>query len=104
MTARALRPTAQRVHALQTEAKARENEILGLVRQLAPELLYLLGVGPITAAQILVSWSRTASGPKGPSPPSPESHRSPHPRGRPTGTGSTAAVTGTLTKPCTPSP
>jgi transposase len=57
MTARALRSTAQRVQALQTEAKALENEILGLVRQLVPELLDLLGVGPITAAQVLVSWS-----------------------------------------------
>ncbi|WP_405547804.1 IS110 family transposase [Streptomyces phaeochromogenes] len=57
MTARALRSTAQRVQALQSEAKALENEILGLIRQLAPELLDLLGVGPITAAQVLVSWS-----------------------------------------------
>ncbi|MFG2792869.1 IS110 family transposase [Streptomyces sp. NPDC048419] len=57
MTARALRSTAQRIQALQAEAKALENEILGLIRQLAPELLGLLGVGPITAAQILVSWS-----------------------------------------------
>ncbi|MGW7244605.1 IS110 family transposase [Streptomyces sp. NPDC054804] len=57
MTARALRSTAQRIQALQTDAKDLELEILGLVRQLAPELLELLGVGPITAAQILVSWS-----------------------------------------------
>ncbi|MER6074622.1 hypothetical protein ABT187_38560, partial [Streptomyces sp. NPDC001817] len=57
MTARALRSTAQRIQTLQTEAKELENEILSLVRQLAPELLDLLGVGPITAAQVLVSWS-----------------------------------------------
>ncbi|MFD7407791.1 IS110 family transposase [Streptomyces sp. NPDC059866] len=57
MTARALRSTAQRIQALQAEAKALEYEILSLVRQLAPELLDLLGVGPITAAQVLVSWS-----------------------------------------------
>ncbi|GAB2891617.1 IS110 family transposase [Streptomyces deserti] len=57
MTARALRSTAQRVQVLQAEAKKLEAEILGLVRQLAPELLDLLGVGPITAAQVLVSWS-----------------------------------------------
>ncbi len=31
--------------------------MLRLVKQEAPELLVLLGVGPITAAQILVSWS-----------------------------------------------
>ncbi|MFE7935586.1 IS110 family transposase [Streptomyces sp. NPDC057456] len=57
MTVRALRSTAQRVQALQTEAKDLEGEILGLVRQMAPELLGLQGVGPITAAQVLVSWS-----------------------------------------------
>ncbi|MFC4469386.1 IS110 family transposase [Streptomyces xiangluensis] len=57
MTVRALRSTAQRIQALQAEAKDLENEILALVRQLTPELLDLLGVGPITAAQVLVSWS-----------------------------------------------
>jgi hypothetical protein len=31
----------------------------GLVREVAPELLKLLGVGPITATQILVSWSHS---------------------------------------------
>ncbi|WP_406209460.1 MULTISPECIES: transposase [unclassified Streptomyces] len=31
--------------------------MLVLVREVAPELLDLLGVGPITATQILVSWS-----------------------------------------------
>ncbi|WP_443063455.1 IS110 family transposase [Streptomyces sp. NBC_00461] len=57
MTIRALRSTAQRVRHLQAEARDLENEILQIVRQQAPELLELLGVGPITAAQILVSWS-----------------------------------------------
>ncbi|MDX2574728.1 IS110 family transposase [Streptomyces scabiei] len=57
MTIRALRSTAQRVRHLQVEARDLENEILQIVRQQAPELLALLGVGPITAAQILVSWS-----------------------------------------------
>ncbi|MFE2520984.1 hypothetical protein [Streptomyces mirabilis] len=57
MTARALRSTAQRIQTLQAEAKDLENEILALVRQLAPDLLDLLDVGPITAAQVLVSWS-----------------------------------------------
>jgi transposase len=56
MTVRALRSTAQRIQALQTEAKNLENEILALVRQLTPELFDLLGVGPITPAQVLVSW------------------------------------------------
>jgi transposase len=82
-TARALRSTAQRVQALQTEAKALENEILGLVRQLVRELLDLLGVGWITAAQVLVSWSHPGRfrGPKRRSPPSRASHRSPRPQG-----------------------
>lgn len=57
MTIRALRSTAQRIRHLQAEAHELENELLQLVRQQAPELLDLLGVGPITAAQILVSWS-----------------------------------------------
>lgn len=57
MTVRAMRSTAQRVRALQAEAKELENEILALVRQQAPELFDLLGVGPITTTQILVSWS-----------------------------------------------
>jgi transposase len=52
-----MRSTAQRVQALQAEAKELENEILTLVRQQAPALFDLLGVGPITAAQILASWS-----------------------------------------------
>ncbi|MGW1092377.1 transposase [Streptomyces sp. NPDC002596] len=57
MTARTLRSIAQRIQVLQSEAKDLEREILALVKGLAPELLDLLGVGPITAAQILVSWS-----------------------------------------------
>ncbi|WP_238432065.1 transposase [Streptomyces cavernae] len=57
MPVRAMRSTAQRIQALQAEARELENEILALVRQQAPELLGLRGVGPITAAQILVSWS-----------------------------------------------
>ncbi|MFF8618629.1 transposase [Streptomyces sp. NPDC015350] len=56
MTARALRSTAQRIQALQTKAKDLEKEILTLVRG-CPRAPRPLGVGPITAAQILVSWS-----------------------------------------------
>lgn len=41
MTAQALRSTAQRLQTLQAEAKDLENEILSLVRQLAPEVLDL---------------------------------------------------------------
>nr|WP_329460599.1 transposase [Streptomyces sp. NBC_01497] len=57
MTTRALRSTAPRIQALQAEAKDLEKDILNLVKGVAPALLGLLGVGPITAAQILVSWS-----------------------------------------------
>ncbi|MGW1505612.1 transposase [Streptomyces mirabilis] len=57
MTVRALRSTAQRIEALRSEAKELEAELLTLVRTVAPELLALQGVGPITAAQILISWS-----------------------------------------------
>ncbi|MEV4506684.1 IS110 family transposase [Streptomyces klenkii] len=57
MTIRALRCTAQRVRHLQAEARELENELLAIVRERAPEHLELLGIGPITAAQILVSWS-----------------------------------------------
>ncbi|WP_435279972.1 transposase [Streptomyces sp. 1222.5] len=48
---------ADSIQSLQAEAKDPEREILTLVRQMAPDLLGLLGIGPITAAQVLVSWS-----------------------------------------------
>ncbi|WP_371681409.1 IS110 family transposase [Streptomyces sp. NBC_01276] len=57
MTVRALRSAAQRIEALRAEAKELELEILALVRTIAPELLALQGIGPISAAQILISWS-----------------------------------------------
>jgi transposase len=53
MTIRALRSTAQRVRHVQAEARELENELLQFVRQQALSLLELLGIGPITAAQIL---------------------------------------------------
>ncbi|WP_239069984.1 MULTISPECIES: transposase [unclassified Streptomyces] len=59
MTVRALRSAAQRIEALRSEAKELEAELLTLVRTVAPELLALQGVGPISAAQILISWSHT---------------------------------------------
>jgi transposase len=57
MTVRALRSTAQRVQVLTAEAIALEAELNRLVRAVAPWLLELPGMGPISAAQILVSWS-----------------------------------------------
>jgi transposase len=56
-TVRALRSTAQRVQALKAEADDLEREIARLVTQVQPQLVALPGVGPISAAQILISWS-----------------------------------------------
>jgi transposase len=43
---------------VQAGAKELEGEMPVLVREVAPELLDLLGAGPISATRILVSWSR----------------------------------------------
>ena len=52
-----LRSLAQRIQAATHEAAELEREILTHVRTLAPELLDEPGVGPIVAAQLIVSWS-----------------------------------------------
>ena len=52
-----LRTLARRVHAATEEAAALQAEILAHVRALAPMLLDEPGVGPIVAAQVIVSWS-----------------------------------------------
>jgi transposase len=57
MTARALRCTARRVHALQAAAEELLAELERLVAAIAPWLLEAFGVGPVSAAQLLVSWS-----------------------------------------------
>jgi transposase len=57
MTVRALRSTAQRIQFLTTEANQLEDEIGRLVSAVAPWLLELPGMGPLSAAQVLVSWS-----------------------------------------------
>jgi transposase len=56
-TVRALRLTAERMLAAYQEAHQLEHELRELVRAMAPVLLAQPGVGPITAAQVLVSWS-----------------------------------------------
>jgi transposase len=56
MTVRALRATAQRIRMLAAEAEL-QDEIGRLVAAVAPWLLELPGIGPISAAQVLVSWS-----------------------------------------------
>lgn len=56
-TAMALRGTARRALEATSEARALERAIASQVRQMAPVLLAEPGVGPITAAQLLISWS-----------------------------------------------
>ena len=52
-----LRTLARRIQAATAEAEALEREILAHVRTLVPELLEEPGVGPIVAAQLIVTWS-----------------------------------------------
>jgi transposase len=56
-TVRALRLTAERALAAHQEGKALEKELHALVKATTPVLLAQPGVGPITAAQLLISWS-----------------------------------------------
>jgi transposase len=53
----ALRLLARRIEAATAEADELERELRQHVRALAPELLDESGVGPIVAAQLIVSWS-----------------------------------------------
>ena len=57
MTIKALRLTAQRIQRLAGEAAGLRSDLERLVAAVAPWLLELPGVGPISAAQVLVSWS-----------------------------------------------
>jgi transposase len=57
MTVRVLRSTAQRIRLLAAEAAGLGAELERLVAAVTPWLLELPGVGPISAAQVLVSWS-----------------------------------------------
>jgi transposase len=52
-----MRSLAQRIEAATEEAALLEREILNHVRALVPELLNEAGVGPIVAAQLIVTWS-----------------------------------------------
>jgi transposase len=53
----ALRALARRVKALTVEERELAREIETLTRKLAPQLLEQPGVGPLAAAQVLISWS-----------------------------------------------
>ena len=57
MTVRALRLTAQRIQLLAVEAAGLRSDLDRLVAAVAPWLLELPGVGPISATQVMVSWS-----------------------------------------------
>ena len=53
----ALRALARRVTTLTVEERELAHEIETLTRKLAPQLLEQPGVGPLAAAQVLISWS-----------------------------------------------
>ncbi len=53
----ALRALARRIKALTVEERELAREIETLTRKLAPQLLEQPGVGPLAAAQVLISWS-----------------------------------------------
>lgn len=53
----ALRSCARRAKLLETEANALRGELIACIHELAPHLLEEPGIGPISAAQILASWS-----------------------------------------------
>lgn len=57
LLAQLLRDLAQRANLLRAQAKDLEKQILALVKQWRPDLLDLMGVGPIVAAQLLITWS-----------------------------------------------
>jgi transposase len=77
---RALQTTAERLLAAHQEAKQLGKELAALARAMAPTLLAQPGVGPVTAAQILISWShpgRLRSEPPSPCSPAPHPSRPP---------------------------
>lgn len=53
----ALRLLARRIQLLDAEERALKREIAALVERIAPPLLAEPGIGPISAAQVLVAWS-----------------------------------------------
>ena len=56
-TSMALRATARRALACQHEAAELEAQLAPLVCKVAPGLVEQLGIGPVVAAQVIVSWS-----------------------------------------------
>jgi transposase len=56
-TIAAIRATARRILWLEAEAEDHASAIELLVKQIAPQLLEEVGVGPLTAAELIVAWS-----------------------------------------------
>ncbi len=56
-TKQAMRSLARRIRALSTETQDLKTSITELVISVAPHLLNQPGIGPITAAQVLIAWS-----------------------------------------------
>ena len=56
-TMRAMRSLGRRIRTLQTEVKELDGELRTLINGFAPQLLAEPGVGVVTAAQVIVSWS-----------------------------------------------
>ena len=91
----------RRYRQLGNEIKDLEDEIQRLTRTAAPALVDGFGIGPDTAATLLIAAggvTRTASTPRLPSPPCAVSIPSLLPPARPTGIGSTEAVTARPTR------
>ena len=53
-----MRSLAQRVRLLRTESQTLERELERRVQTLAPQLLARPGIGPISAAAVLIAWSQ----------------------------------------------
>lgn len=56
-TKQAMKSVARRIRFLTTEEKQLKASITELIEKVAPQLLAQFGIGPITAAQVYISWS-----------------------------------------------
>ena len=99
------RRLAQAILHAERELAANYHQLREFVASLAPDLLTKRGIGPVSAAQAIVSWSHlAAAAPKQPSPHSPAHPPSQPAAARSSDSDSTAAATATSTTRCTPSP
>jgi transposase len=58
-TIAAIRATARRILWLEAEAEDHASDIELLVQEMAPHLLTEVGVGPLTAAELIIAWSHS---------------------------------------------